>query len=474
MEFSSTPGYTSAMPEKSFQEIPRAWREQYEKGKTAFERNNLDYAIEILSQILEQEPGFFECRQALRAAQFKKAGIGSASLFRKLIGSTNPKLVQAQLAVRNNPRQALNLAEDILNHDPNNMAAHKVVADAALGLDLLRTAVLSLEIVFKQSSKDRDISMKLARALMRVGQGRRAEGILAELNRAYPKDNEIAQALKDMSASRTMSEGGYDGLADGKGSYRDILKDEKEAVTLEQEKREHRPEDVAERLLADYEARLPNEPENTRLLRQIAELQAQKKNFDKALEYYQKVAGTESADPTLERTIADIQVRRLDHALSLMDPQAPDYAEQCAKLKSDKQTFLLEDARRRVEKYPSDLQLRFELGQLYLDAGRVSEAILEFQKAQANPHKRIPAMGYLGQCFARRGMHDLAARTFLNAIKEKTVFDDEKKELVYALGGAYEKMGKTEEAIEQYKLIYEIDIGYRDVAAKVDAYYAGQ
>ena len=61
-----------------------------------------------------------------------------------------------------------------------------------------------------------------------------------------------------------------------------------------------------------------------------------------------------------------------------------------------------------------------------------------------------------------------------NAIKEKPVFDDEKKELVYNLGCVLESMGKKEEAIEQFKLIYEMDTSYKDVAAKVDAFYAGQ
>ena len=31
-------------------------------------------------------------------------------------------------------------------------------------------------------------------------------------------------------------------------------------------------------------------------------------------------------------------------------------------------------------------------------------------------------------------------------------------------------MGKAEEAIDQFKQIYEVDIGYKDVAAKVDKY----
>ena len=74
----------------------------------------------------------------------------------------------------------------------------------------------------------------------------------------------------------------------------------------------------------------------------------------------------------------------------------------------------------------------------------------------------------------RRGILDLAARTLQNAVKEKVIFDDEKKELVYTLGCVFEKMKKSGEAIDQFKLIYEVDIGYKDVAAKVDAYYASQ
>ena len=83
-------------------------------------------------------------------------------------------------------------------------------------------------------------------------------------------------------------------------------------------------------------------------------------------------------------------------------------------------------------------------------------------------------MNYLAQCFAKRKMFDLAARTLQNAIKEKPAFDDEKKDLIYNLGVVLENMGKKEEAIEQFKQIYEMDAGYKDVAAKVEAFYSGQ
>ena len=82
-------------------------------------------------------------------------------------------------------------------------------------------------------------------------------------------------------------------------------------------------------------------------------------------------------------------------------------------------------------------------------------------------------MNYLSQCFAKRKMFELAVRTLQNALKEKLVFDDEKKDLIYNLGSVLEAMGKKDEAIKQFEQIYEVDISYKDVAARVDAFYAG-
>jgi tetratricopeptide (TPR) repeat protein len=83
-------------------------------------------------------------------------------------------------------------------------------------------------------------------------------------------------------------------------------------------------------------------------------------------------------------------------------------------------------------------------------------------------------MNLLAQAFAKRGMNDLAARKLQEALKEKLTFDEEAKELRYQLGIVLDKMGKKEEAIEQFKVIYEQDISYRDVMARVDAHYSGQ
>jgi tetratricopeptide (TPR) repeat protein len=187
-------------------------------------------------------------------------------------------------------------------------------------------------------------------------------------------------------------------LSSGTGSYRDILKDKDESVKLEQESRAVKTDDVAERLIAEYETRLVNEPRNM-TPPQCGGALYQKKQFDKALDYYDRIRTSEAgADPTLEKAIADTTIRRFDHLISQLDPTDPGQAEQAEQLTKEKVAFQLEETRKRAERYPTDLQIKFELGQLYFQAGKINEAIQEFQKAQSNPNRRLQAMSFLAQC----------------------------------------------------------------------------
>lgn len=461
------------MAEKSLNEIPRNLRDQFDRGMAAYHKNNFDYAVTLFADTLQKEPAFYDCREALRAAQFRRGG--KTGLFRKFLGGASPGLAKAQIALRTSPADAMAAAEQVLNDDPKSAAAHEILARAAMELRLPKTAVLSLEIVFKNQPGDRDVALKLAEAYIAAGQASKADRVYADLLAANPADAEVARAYKDLGARRTLDEKGYAALETGEGSYRDVLKDKEEAVSLEQAQRQVKDGDVADRQIAEQRARLDKEPGNLRLLRGIAELHVQKQEFDQALAALdQLVAAEGGTDPSLAKLVTETRLRQFHHRLSILDPSDPDHSERRAALEKERDEFELADCRARLERYPADLAIRFELGQLCFRAGRISEAIQELQKAQNHPHHRIAAMGLLAKCFARRGIHDVAARTLQNAIREKPVFDEEKKDLVYELGCVLEKSGKPGEAIEQFKLIYEVDIGFRDVGARVDAYYAAQ
>jgi tetratricopeptide (TPR) repeat protein len=463
------------MAEKTINQIPRPVREQYEKGKSAFERQNFDYAVAIFTQVLAQEPAFYECREALRAAQSRKHS-GATTFFKKVLSGagSSPLVAKGQIELMKNPLDALKTAEQILNSDPNSAAGHKLLADAAMAAEFPKTAVLSLKIVVKHSPKDEESQKNLARAYSAAGQGEKAEMILSELMRQHPNDLTLVDELKDISARKTLAEGGYEALSSGTGSYRDILKNKEESVALEQSNRQVKSEDVTQRMISDYEKKLAVEPNNFKILRSVAELYAQRKDFDRALEAYNRIVAQEgTTDPSLSKAISETTIKKYEAALAALDANAADYAEKSTQIKLERDAFLLAETKQRADRYPNDLGIRFELGELYFKLGRISEAMPEFQKAQGNPHKRLLAMSYMGQCLARRGMNDMAASTLRAALKEKVGFDDEKKELIYALGSVLEKMGKTEEAIEQFKEIYQVDMGFKDVAAKIDAHYQG-
>jgi tetratricopeptide (TPR) repeat protein len=468
------------MAEKNLNEISRDARTLFTKAVEAAQRENIDYAIDLFNQVLAKEPAFYDCRKALRAAQFKKVGSGGGGggFFKKMMSGagSSPQIAKAKMVLSKNPGEAMAIAEQILNGDPNNSSAHRIIVDAANALELPRTAALSYETLAKNSPKDKNLAIEFAHAVSEIGEGTRAEKIVMELLRENPNDGDLNKALKNLSARKTLDEGGYGAIEGGEGSYRDILRNKEEAVTLEQEKRSQKTEDVTERLIGEYETRLQTEPANLKLIRSLAELYTQKKQFDRALEFYDRIKNSEmgASDASLSLAIANTIVKRFDHQIEELNPFGAEHAGEVAKLQAEKLTFQVAECQKRVEKFPTDLAIRFEMGQLYFQAGKIGEAISELQKAQGNPHKRLAAMSLLAQCFAKRKMFDLAARTLQNAIKEKVVFDDEKKDLIYNLGCVLDGMGKKEEAVEQFKIIYETDIGYRDVAAKVDAFYAGQ
>jgi tetratricopeptide (TPR) repeat protein len=466
------------MPEISMNQLPPEMRRLHTKAVEAAQRDNTDYAITLFCQVLERHPDFFECRQQLRAAQFAKAGTQSTGFFKKMLSGagSSPQIAKAKMALGKNPGEAMAVAEQVLSGDPNNLMAHRIIADAALAMELPQTLVFTLETMATISPKDKALILELAQVVAETGSSAtKAEKFLNDLIRASPYDADLSQAQKNLSAHKVLDEGGYAALEDGTGSYRDILKDKDEAVTLEQEQRVQKSEDVAERLIGEYEQRLQTEAGNMKLQRQLAELYVQKNRFDEALEVFGRIKNSEHGnDPSLDRAMSEARVRKMDFAQSQLNPFSPDHAEQLAKIQADKAEFQIAECRARVEKYPTDLAIRYEMGQLYFQAGKIQEAIAEFQKSQGNPHKRIASMSFLAQCFAKRNMNDSAVRTLQNAIKEKPAFDEEKKDLVYHLGCVFEKMGKKAEAIEQFLQIYEMDVTYRDVGAKVDAHYAAQ
>src|SRR4029450_8617424 len=190
---------------------------------------------------------------------------------------------------------------------------------------------------------------------------------------------------------------------------------------------------------------------------------------------------TKGADAGLVRKVSYLKIKRLEREiatlaefLSTQDAAHELYGKTSEELKAAKKSraeILLDDARDRVERNPTDLQLRFELGAYLGGAGRFREAVPELQRARQNPKSRLKAMNLLGRCYGELGMLDLAVQQLEEASSEIVSMDAMKKEILYNLGLVYERTGAREKSLNCMKQIYQADYGYKDGAEGVESSY---
>jgi tetratricopeptide (TPR) repeat protein len=265
-------------------------------------------------------------------------------------------------------------------------------------------------------------------------------------------------------------------------SYRDLIKDKDEAISLEQQSRIRLTGEALEQQIAETYARHQAEPENLDFARRLAALSEQKEDLESAIRWYQYAADlAKGADTGLLRKISDLKIKCLEREiaaheefLSTYSARDQVYTEKSGQLRAAKVSraeILIADAQERVARNPTDLQLRFELGENFFNAGRPREAVPELQRARQNPHSRLKAMKVLGCCYSELGMLDLAMKQLEEASREISSMDAMKKEIVYNLGLIYERMAELEKSLACMKQIYEVDYGYRDVARRVESSY---
>lgn len=132
----------------------------------------------------------------------------------------------------------------------------------------------------------------------------------------------------------------------------------------------------------------------------------------------------------------------------------------------------LDTARALVERYPGDLDARFQFAELLLAASEIELAIAEYQQTRNTLKWRVPSLLGLARCFRARGLIDLAITQLRTAKNELSLMDKTKKAVIYELGTCHEALQQPDQAIEQFKEIYTEDIGFRDVAEKINAHYA--
>jgi len=447
------------------------------KAIAAIELRNFDYAIELLQNLLQQEPEFLTGRQMLRRAEVTRTKNEKKGFFK--LPTAPLAVMKAQRELKKDPRKAIELVEKILETNPYNPQANLLLKDAAIAGHYPEIAIFALETLLENEPRDVKVLHQLGRLYHEYDRIDRAVEVYNRIAEINPLDLEAVKLGKDASAHASMKEGGW---TEAK-SYRDLIKDKDIAVSLEQQNRMQLTSESLDQQITEVFAQHESDPQNIDLARRLGALHDQKDDLEGAIAWYQyAVALTNKGDPGLVRKVSDLKMRQLDRQIrdaerylaenSADDPEFAARSEQLAEAKKQRAEILIEDTRKRIDRNPTDLQLRYELGEALANVGRYRDALPELQRARQNPNARLRAMNLLGRCYRELGMLDLAAKQLDDAARETPVMDSVKKEILYDLGLVYEQMGNTSQYLEAMKKIYESDYGYRDVARRVESSYS--
>jgi tetratricopeptide (TPR) repeat protein len=464
------------MAVKTEKELNETQRSLWLKAVAAVELRNLGYAISLLQEILKQEPQFLTGRQLLRRTEITKNKSTKRSFFN--ISTAPIAIMKGQREIKKNPKRAIEMVEKVLEDDPFNRQANLALKEAATAAGWPEIGVFALRTLLEEHPRDLKVLHDLGRLYHELGEYEQEVDVYNQIIEINPLDAEALRLGKDAAAQASIKSGEW---AEAK-SYRDLLRDKEMAISLEQQGRMRLTGEALDQQMAETYAKHQAEPSNVDLARQLGALNEQKEDFEAAIRWYQYAADlTKGADAGLVRKVSNLKIKCLEREiaaneefLSTHDVADELHAKKLDELKAAKQKraeLLISDARQRVARNPTELQLRFELGENLFHAGRFRDAVPELQRARQNPHVRLKAMNLLGCCYCELGMLDLATKQLEQASKEILVMDATKKEIIYNLGLVYERMGDPERSVACMKQIYEVEHGYKDVATRVESSY---
>src|SRR6059058_5180688 len=407
--------YPANMAVKTEKELSEALRALWLKAVAAIELRNFGYAISLLQEILKQEPEFLTGRQLLRRAEVTKTQSAKKSFFN--ISTASFTVMNAQRKIKKNPNRAVEVLEKILEKEPYSRQANLVLKDAAVAAGWPEIGVFALRTLLEENPRDVKVLHELGRLYHQLGDSDQEEVIYNQITAINPLEAEALRLGKDASAQGSMKRGGWT-QAD---SYRDLIKDKEEAISLEQQSRMRLTGESLDQQIAETYTLHQAEPANVDLARRLGTLNEQKEDFQAAIRWYQYAAElTKGADSGLVRKVSDLRTKRLEceiaaheEFLSTHDTAHELHAKKSEELKAAKvrrAEILIVDAQERVARNPTDLQLRFEVGEHLVSAKRFREAVPELQRALQNPHARLKAMNLLGCCYGELGMLDLATK----------------------------------------------------------------
>lgn len=441
----------------------------YRKGVEAMEKNNWGFAVEMFGTCARFVPDNVMYRQLLRKSEYKKYDDNKSGAGRlaksKLIGIRN-RIKKAK--GKEEWEEVDKACEEGLAINPWDVQLNVEQAEAARArghLDVARFSYLEARNV---DPSNKQLNWQLAELLEERGEYDEAAKIWQHICKLDPMDGAARSKLTGAHTKKTLDRGGYE-QAD---TTRKVM-----AGRSGQGAEAAAPGESQE---ADLKHAIRKEPDKTENYLKLADFFKRSGRLGEAHQTLGEALQVSGDNPNVREQLEDIELLRMNKNVELAKERASGGDEEARnnakKLATEYAKRRLEVLSRRVERYPQDLVLKFELADLMMSPfGKFTQAIPLLQQASQNNRLKARALIKLGRCFIADKKMPLARGQLERGVAEVDAPDDPKLfvEAHYMLGRVCEELKDPAAAEKHYGEVLVVDYEYKDARERLEKLQGG-
>ena len=446
----------------------------YEHGTKLLqqEKYDFDYAHSILVECVVSDPGnlvyvetFLQNLQ--RKYNNNKRGsllaFGGKSGFRKAVAKKDWS-------------EVLKLGPDILKSNPWDVPTLRGLAEACAEMGCHDVELRYLKNALEANPKDPDVNKHCAISLARIGQFDQAIACWRRVDEAKRGNDEAQRMMTDLQIAKTTARQGG-GKPDPQNRGRAVARptptsspDEGRISPFVETPRrsiELTPRQQLEQVIA-------NNPTDIDSYLELAKLHIEEERFGEATDVLGKALGASGNNIKIQERLEDVELLRKRQQLAIAEKRADTNniqanQELVFQIREDLNRIELDVFDRRAQRYPADLELKFQLGLRLKRAGNLREAVSQLELSQRLPARRTHAALEIGECLQRQKQYDKALTFYWIAAEESSSDKvDLKKLALYRLGVLADGLKHFEDAERSLAELVALDPHYKDAATRLD------
>ena len=439
-----------------------------------------DYANTMYTQCVVNDPGnlvyyeaFLENLQTKYKNNKKGArvkGFGGRGPFKKVLS-------------KKDWREVLRQGPELLKANPWDVPALRGMAQACEEFGYNEVELRLLKNALDANPKDAEVNRHCGRSLARMGQFDQAIACWHRVEELDSKDKDATKMVSLLTEDKQRVAAGLPPKSvdvknrPRKGSGNPEEKPAEEAKADDQqssdEQAQQQRREVSLTPRQKLERAIADNPEDIDAYLKLADLLQDEKRHADVERVLTKALAASGNDLKVRERLEDASFDRQRQQLAIAEKRArveqTDQAADLAKqMRAEHNRREVEVYGARVERYPDDILLKFELAVRLKRDGNYAEAANYFLQTRDEPELKTTATLELGECFQHQKKFKKALQCYARAVDLAVDVLELKKAALYRAGVLAVGLGELDTAEQYLRDLSKIDPSYKDLPSRLD------